>query len=280
MKRGRKISRSPSTVFPVNQCLLRPVWRDADGHAELRDGGPRVRRIHPSVSTENQTAETAVTVEAVPEAGAQADGDGETGPNGDPGPEPPTEPEQPEPPEEPEPEQPEEPESPEPEQPETPELGPDGDSEPAVEGNEPGDESPQETETNTGPARRPMAVQLRRLIEERPQPPMVERLRRLTEERPKTNQLKPKTRLPKPNSHRSTPDRSPVGFTRGTSDGRNRGCDSAIGRSVLMTGRFAERDTEALLEEVHDLRFLCLEVSSASSPGGRCGGRGWRKTAA
>lgn len=104
-----------------------------------------------SVSTENQTAETAVTVEAVPEAGAQADGDGETGPNGDPGPEPPTEPEQPEPPEEPEPEQPEEPESPEPEQPETPELGPDGDSEPAVEGNEPGDESPQETETNTGP---------------------------------------------------------------------------------------------------------------------------------
>ncbi|WP_226038956.1 hypothetical protein [Natrinema sp. DC36] len=109
-----------------------------------------------TVSTANETAETTVTVESVPEASAQADGDGETGPDGEPEPEPPTEPEQPvppeepDPPDEPEPEQPEEPESPEPEQPAEPD--PDGDSEPATAGNEPAGESPLEPETNAGPA--------------------------------------------------------------------------------------------------------------------------------
>ncbi|QLK27175.1 hypothetical protein HYG81_06100 [Natrinema zhouii] len=123
------------------------------------------------VSTENETAETTVTVESVPEDGTEADGDDGVEPDGEPEtppePEPPTEPEQPVSPEEPEPEQPEEPESPEseqpvppeepePEQPEDPaqpnESGPDGDSEPATDGNEPADESPPEPETNTGPA--------------------------------------------------------------------------------------------------------------------------------
>ncbi|PGF16845.1 hypothetical protein CP556_12430 [Natrinema sp. CBA1119] len=107
-----------------------------------------------SVSTENQTAETTVAVDAVPEAGAQADGNGETGPDGEaetpPEPEQPTEPEQPVPPEEPEPEQPEQPEQPAPEQPNEP--GPDADSEPVTDGNEPANESPPEPETNTRPA--------------------------------------------------------------------------------------------------------------------------------